>query len=181
MRWHAVDPVRLEREVAAMADMATDLDWNARLSRPEHDDGGGWSGVLPVWPFSRSAPAELDAFLDGERLEVVVLCLQAHPAVKPRVYPIEPQPDPRVRGFNDWHVAPDGSLCLSQRAYDWDGAEFTAELIPKAAGWFLEFLLLSRGHISEMTEVGIVEDDSLDHLITAQNAVTVTEQGYADD
>ncbi len=62
------------------------------------------------------------------------------------------------------------SLCLSKRAYDWDGSETAAQLVPKAAGWFLEYLLLDRGHLKTMTEVGIVADAQLDRMFTAAHA-----------
>lgn len=169
MRWFDAYPDRLAWEQAAMAAYPT-LEWDRQLSRPEYDDGGGWAGAVPEWPFERTRPPDLDAFLAGSRLTVAMVCLQAHPAVKPRVYPLAPEPDPRARTRNAWHVAGDGSLCLTQRAYDWDGSETAAHLIPKVAGWFLEFLLLARGHVERMTEVGIVTDDSLDHMFTAAYA-----------
>lgn len=169
MRWHEAHPDRLARELEAMS-AYPNLVWDKNLTRLGHDDSGGWAGLLPTWPFKRPGPPELEEFLAGATLEAVILCLQAHPAVKPRVYPTDPEPDLRVRTMNAWHVAGDGSLCLSQRAYDWDGSETAAELVPKAAGWFLEYLLLDRGHVDAMTEVGIVADDQLDHLFTAANA-----------
>lgn len=166
MRWFDAHPQRLAREHEAMAAYAS-MKWDEHLSRPDHDDGGGWTGVVPPWPFERPEPPELDAFLAGARLTAVVLCLQAHPAVKPRVYPVDPEPDPRIRTMNAWHLSGDGSLCLTQRAYDWDGSECAADLVPKAAGWFLEFLLVSRGHLDRMTEAGIAVHDELDHMFTA--------------
>lgn len=169
MRWFDVHPDRLTRELDAMSAYPT-LEWDASRTGSADDHGGCWSGLVPEWPFERPRPPDLDAFLAGAHLEAVIVCLQAHPAVKPRVYPIGPQPDPRVRTWNRWHVAGDGSLCLSQRAYDWDGSETAASLVPKAAGWFLEYLLLERGHVESMTEVGIVVDDSLDHLFTSAHA-----------
>jgi hypothetical protein len=169
VRWFEAHPDRLARELDAMSAYPA-LVWNENLTRVGHQDGGGWTGRLPSWPFQRPRPPELDAFLAGATLEAVILCLQAHPAVKPRIYPTDPEPDLGVRTMNAWHVAGDGSLCLSQRAYDWDGSETAAELVPKAAGWFLEYLLLDRGHVETMTEVGLVGDDALDHLFTAANA-----------
>lgn len=169
MRWFDAYPKRLDREHAAMSSYPT-LVWDGELTRPEYRDGGGWTGTLPEWPFERPRPHGLDSFLAGERLTVAIVCLQAHPAVKPRVYPLDPEPDPRVRTRNSWHLNGDGSLCLTQRAYDWDGSEAAADLVPKAAGWFLEFLLLRRGHVERMTEFGLVIDDSLDPMFTAAHA-----------
>lgn len=178
MRWFDAHPDRLGRELEEMS-AYPDLIWDENLTREGHQDGGGWAGALPAWPFERPRPPELDAFLAGETFEAVIVCLQGHPAVKPRVYPTNPEPDVGVRTMNAWHVAGDGSLCLSQRAYDWDGSETTAELVPKASGWFLEYLLLDRGLAEAMTEVGIVAGDLLDPLFTAANAQPRDPDGVA--
>ncbi len=87
--------------------------------------------------------------------------------VAPRFVPIDPEPDFRVRTMNAWHVNGDGSLCMFQNSTDWDPWSTAAELIPKASGWFLEYLLLTDRRIERMTETGIVRDASLDHLFFA--------------
>jgi hypothetical protein len=66
-------------------------------------------------------------------------------------------------------VLGDGGLCLLRETLDWTASEPAAELVRKAAGWFLEFLLLRDGLIEEMTADGIVNDDCLDHLLGARN------------
>lgn len=169
MRWYDAEPDRLQREVDAMASMASDLTWNPSLGHPKGPSGGGWEGIVPAWPFDRPAPDALGEFLDGQRLHVVIVCQQAHPAVIPAVYPVDPEPDVMYRTLNSWHVAGDGRLCLTQRAYDWIGDQPAAQLIPKAAGWLIEYLLVVRGHVDKMTEVGIAASGELDHLITALN------------
>lgn len=166
MRWFEAEPERLSRELEAMAEVAPELEWNADLTRPGWLDGGGWYGLAPRWPFDRPAPPELDAFLGGQRLEIAVICRQSHPAVEPIVYPLDPEPGLEYRTQHAWHVSGDGSLCLTQRAYDWTGDEMTAELVVKAAGWLVEYLLVSRGVRDDMTEVGIGVRGDLDHLIT---------------
>jgi hypothetical protein len=64
-----------------------------------------------------------------------------------------------------WHVNGDCSLCLMQAADDWDPSEAAADLVAKAAGWFVEYLLLEDGHIEKMSERGIYTDPSLDGVI----------------
>ena len=85
--------------------------------------------------------------------------------------PLDPQPDPMVRTQHAWHVNGDGTLCLLQTASDWDGTGTAAELVLKAAGWFLEYLLMEAGRIEQMSTAGIVNDDSWDDLLTATGDV----------
>lgn len=170
MRWFEAHADRLAEELEAMAAAAPDMTWDPELTRLAQGDGGGWTGTVPLWPFDRARPDELDAFVDGHRFELLVVCTQAHPAVQPRAYPLDPEPDLEWRTSHAWHFNGDRSLCLAQNAYDWDGAEPVAALIPKLSSWFLEYLLLSRGHIDTMTEHGIVEVDVHDHLLDADHA-----------
>ncbi len=67
--------------------------------------------------------------------------------------------------MRQWHVMGDGSLCLLQEVLEWTGRETIDQLVIKAAGWFLEFLLLREGVIDAMTEAGIATDNSIDHLL----------------
>jgi hypothetical protein len=99
-------------------------------------------------------------------MTIRVQYLPAYPMVPPVLYPLDPQVDFGVWTLHDWHVNGDGSLCLLQRASDWTGRSPAADLVVKAAGWFLEYLLLERKVRSSMTECGIVHDDSLDELFT---------------
>ena len=158
VRWPDAEPARFAAEQRAMRSAAPELSWD--------DDALTWTGVVPTWPFPRPRPAGLDEFLDGRRIVARVEYSQAFPMVAPRIVPLDPEPDPMVRTLHAWHVNGDGSLCLLQRASDWDGTGTAAELVMKAAGWFLEYLLMEEGRIERMTESGIVHDDSLDHLFT---------------
>ena len=162
--WAQAEPRRFAAELANMATAAPAMQWN--------EGRGCWEGTLPAWPFSRPAPEGLYGFLDGRRFEVRVEYSPAFPMVAPRFVPVDPEPDLFVRSQHDWHVNGDGSLCLLQSASDWDGTGCAAQLVAKAAAWFLEYLLMERGLIDKMTEVGIVNDDSRDRLFA-------TEQGRA--
>jgi hypothetical protein len=155
--WTAAEPSRFAAELQAVAAAAPDLAWD--------EGAGAWIGEAPEWPFSRPRPAGLEEFLGGRRLLLRVEYSQAFPMVAPRVVPLRPEPDPMVRTQHDWHVNGDGSLCLLQRASDWEGIGTAAELVVKASAWFLEYLLMEAGRIEHMSEAGLVNDDSLDHLL----------------
>lgn len=163
IRWFEADRDRWQRELAVMEAVAPELTWGEDL---EGTTGGGWTGLCPTWPFARPRPPELDAFLAGRRFRIEVRCSPAHPVVAPAVMPIDPEPDLRVRTAQAWHVMGDGSLCLLQETLDWSGSEPAAELVVKAAGWYLEYLLLEEGVIDRMTLGGIAEDAGLDHLLS---------------
>jgi hypothetical protein len=161
-RWVEAEPTRAAAEKAAMAATAPNLEWL--------DGGRGWEGVAPTWPFERPAPEALDDFLAGRRFRLRVEYLEGFPMAPPRVVPLDPEPDPAVRSQHDWHVNPDGTVCLFQSASDWTGIETAADLLVKSAGWFLEYLLLEAELIERMTESGIANDAIHDHLFTAANA-----------
>lgn len=160
LRWFDAEPARLAAEQAAMAAVAPELAWS------DTTPGGGWEGLAPVWPFPRPRPGGLDGFLAGRRLRLRVACSQAHPMAAPKLWPLDPEPEIAQRTVHDWHVNGDGSLCLLQTAAAWTGVELSAELVVKAAGWFIEYLLLTDGRIEEMTSAGIATDPCLDGLIT---------------
>jgi hypothetical protein len=80
---------------------------------------------------------------------------------------LEPQPDVTLRSFTQYHVLPNGGLCLLRDADQWDLFSRTSDLTLKASGWMIEFALFQRGKIPNMTVNGIVTDEQLDHLITA--------------
>ena len=162
MGWLEAEPAQVAVEKASMAEIAPELNWI------EDELTGGWRGVVPIWPFERPMPRGLEAFLAGRRLTVEVQYLQAHPMVEPKVWPLDPQPDPMHRSRHDWHVNGDGSLCMLQTASDWDGTGTAADLIVKAAGWFIEYLLMEGALIEKMTINGIAVDDSLDHLLVSE-------------
>jgi hypothetical protein len=145
------------RELEAMPAAAPQLAWT----------GESWSGELPVWPFERPEAPALNDYLGGRRMSVEVRYYESFPMVAPRFIPIDPVAPLSVRTMNRWHVAGDGSLCLFQNSTDWDPFCTAADLVPKAAGWFLEYLLMSDGVVDGMTTAGIAGDDSLDHLFAA--------------
>lgn len=156
--WLDAEPRRLLQEREAMSAVAPDLNWI-------EEAGGGWEGFAPVWPFERASPKGLGRLLAGRLFRIRVDYSHAFPMVEPTVWPLDPSPDPRYRTQAVWHVNPDGSLCLLQAASDWTGHETAADMVVKAAGWFLEYRLMEAGLIERMTETGIVNDDSLDHLL----------------
>ncbi len=142
-----------------MARIAPEMAWL------DLDGAGGWEGLAPAWPFERDAPPQLDAFLDGGRLRLLVAYFQAFPAVQPAVIPLHPMPPLKRRLLHRWHLNGDGSICVLQSADHWSGREAAAELVVKAAGWFIEYLLVDREVRAEMSENGIAADPSLDHLL----------------
>jgi hypothetical protein len=85
--------------------------------------------------------------------------------VEPKLFPLDPDPPRDRRIVHSWHLNGDGSLCLLQTADAWTGRETAADLVAKASGWFIEYLLRERGAIEAMTERGIHSDDSLDGKI----------------
>jgi len=99
------------------------------LERAEHDLERAWVGEVPIWPFDRPPPPDLEAFLDGERLRVKILYPQAFPMVAPIFYPVEPDPDPSTWTLHDWHLNGDGSLCLLQSVSAWRADGTAAETL----------------------------------------------------
>lgn len=155
--WLEAEPRRLALEREAMTPVAPELSWlGAR----------GWEGLLPLWPFPRPQPDGLEKFLSGRRFRVHVEYLESFPMTAPRIWPLDPDPPIGVRSMAEWHVNPDGSLCLLQSATAWDPISTAADLVPKAAGWFLEYLLMAEDAIDTMTESGIANEASLDHFFS---------------
>jgi hypothetical protein len=157
--WIEAEPARAEKERAAMASVAPELTWI------EDEAAGGWEGLVPVWPFDRPRPEGLDELLEGRRLRVRVRYSQAFPSVEPKLEPLDPEPPVVRRTVHDWHLNGDGTLCLLRTADLWTGRETAADLVVKASGWFIEYLLMESGAIESMTESGIHSDDSLDKVI----------------
>ena len=164
VRWCEAHPERWRREIEVMSDVAPELAWREDL---EDTTGGGWVGTAPQWPFERPRPPDLNAFLGGGAFRLEIRCSPAHPMAAPAFHPIDPVPDLFVRTYQAWHVMGDGSLCLMQSALDWTGRDLAAELVIKAAGWYLEFLLLRAERIEAMTVAGIATDGQLDRYFTA--------------
>lgn len=158
LSWFDDDPARLQRELDAMPAVAPALVWT----------GGHWAGELPLWPMERPEPATLREYVGDRRFRVEVHYFESFPMVAPRFIPIEPEPEIAVWTMHRWHVSGDGSLCLFQNFIDWDPSGTAADLVPKAAGWFLEYLLMEDGAIEHMTVNGIATNDSHDHLFVAR-------------
>jgi hypothetical protein len=142
-----------------MARTAPDLIWSGQ-------GAGSWTGLVPAWPFDRAAPAGLETFLTGRRLRALLTYGHAFPMTPPAVWPLDPEPSIEQRTQHAWHVNGDGSLCLIETIAAWTGRDPAAELIVKAAGWFIEHLLMSVGLITRMTSTGLGSDVSMDEVIT---------------
>src|SRR5262245_1284367 len=99
IRWWEAHPARLALELDAMAAVAPEVAWTDAAGRC---CGGGWEGLCPVWPFQRPQPLGLDNFLDARRFRIRVRLSPAHPLVSPIVYPLDPEPDIRVRTLQAW-------------------------------------------------------------------------------
>ena len=158
--WWQDEPIRLAAEQAAMTVAAPDLTW---LS---NEPSGGWQGTVPLWPFSRPQPPGLPALLCGRLLEVQIICGHAFPMVEPSVRPLSVEVPVQALGWTNWHVSPDGTLCLLQESAQWDPSGTAADLVPKISGWHIELWLMKGGHIEAMTEYGIAQDASFDELMT---------------
>jgi hypothetical protein len=158
--WWKAEPRRLSLELELISGAFPDLVWAA-------DGAGTLQGRLPLWPFDRPEPEGLRAFIGGEGLRVTAIFSQAYPMVPARVFPVEPEPDLEQRTQHKWHVNGDGSLCLLRAVSVWTPREGRVhDLLLKAAGWRVEYALLTAGRMGKMTETGIVTDDSLDHLLS---------------
>lgn len=164
-RWFDWDPGRLLRDVDELAVIAPDL--LRRTPEGGFLANGGWVGTLPLWPFDRPAPPNLDALLPNP-MSVVIAYPSAYPMLPPRVYPTEPQPAILEVSDTVWHVSPGGSLCLFQSDGMWDPSASIGDIVLKSAGWRIEYELMHRGAIERMTERGIVTDTHLDYLIVEQ-------------
>lgn len=164
LSWTETEPEVLRREQDAMAQHAPDMVWSPDVQARERTLLG-WRGEAPKWPAQRAEPRGLDQLMEGKRLALAVAYPEGFPMVEPILIPIDPEVPLDRRTLHDWHVMGDGSLCLSQRATDWQPGDTAGELVLKAAAWFIEYRLIEEGRREAMTERGLVNDDQLDHLI----------------
>lgn len=164
-RWFDWDPNRLRRDIDELASLAPSL------AHCEPDQqllaNGGWIGALPLWPFERTAPTNLESLLPRP-MSVIITYPSAYPMLPPIVYPTNPEPALEEVSDTVWHVAPGGSLCLFQSEGMWDPAASIKDIVLKSSGWRIEYELMHRGSIDRMTERGIVTDTRLDELIAEQ-------------
>jgi len=162
--WLEAEPEIVEREKLAMTEQAPDMQWQEDLWwRGERRVG--WVGEPPVWPAARSRPRGLSELLAGRRLKLAVFYPEAFPMVPPELLPIEPEVPIVRRTLQKWHVMGDGTLCLIQEADDWQPESSAAELVVKAAGWFIEYLLVEAEDLDEMSERGILSDPDMDEYV----------------
>ncbi|MFI9387746.1 hypothetical protein [Kutzneria sp. NPDC052558] len=130
------------------------------------EGAGRWQGRLPVWPFDRPAPPGVDILTDNLGLGLELRYNHAYPAAVPAVFPVDPEPDIHSRTQHRWHLLGDGSLCLLAQPAQWTCRDSVVELLLKAAGWRIEYALMTSDAIESMTENGIVADPQHDELIT---------------
>jgi len=86
----------------------------------------------------------------------------------PRLYPRDPRVPMERWTQQRWHVNGDGSLCLMQAADDWQPTDVSAALVCKAAGWFIEYLLVEQGDLASMAIRGIYASSEIDALLAAR-------------
>lgn len=148
-----------------MAAVAPDLEWVDGLSWYGRDSLFGWRGKAPMWASDRPKPLGVDELLDGRRLEIIVPYGEAFPIVPPALVPVDPDVPIEYRTMQAWHVNGDGSLCVMRSAADWSPRETAADLLVKASGWFIEYVLMERGAIDRMTVPGLHASPELDDVI----------------
>jgi hypothetical protein len=168
--WRAAEPERLKTEQEAMADACPQMLWDEPIRWPSGRIGAGWKGFAPAWGAQRTHPPGLQNLLQGRQLKLAVLYPEGFPMVPADLHPIEPDVPADRRTQHRWHVNGDGSLCLIQRAEDWQPSDTAADLVLKASGWFIEYLLVEGSDLDAMTKRGICSSDELDALITAKFA-----------
>lgn len=161
--WTDCEPARLlrdQREVRAFAPL---LEFHT--PSPDGWPHGGWTGLLPRWPFTRPQPQALDELLGKDELEVAVYYSAAYPMVPPTIHARFPAPTLEEETQSAWHVAPGGALCLLQSDAGWHPEASLTDLLAKACGWRIEYALMKAAVIDKMSVHGIVSDASHDHLI----------------
>ena len=163
--WAEVEPEVLKRERDEMERYAPDMVFADDLIWRDDRRALGWVGQAPAWGGDRDKPVGVDELLGGRRLRLIVVYTEAFPLVPARLLPTDPEVPPERRTMHKWHVNGDGSLCLMQSALDWSPSDTAADLVRKASGWFVEYLLVEAGKAESMTERGIFDDRSLDSAI----------------
>lgn len=165
--WTTAEAEHLDKERAEVMAIAPGLRWVTGLQVGWRDDLAGFQGPLPPWCAARPKPAGVDELLGGAQMVVQIAYREATPMVPPAIYPLDPDVPIERRTDHTWHVNSDGSLCLLQTAYLWVPGSTAAPLIVKATCWFIEYELMERGLITEMTEQGIAQDTAYDAIIAS--------------
>jgi hypothetical protein len=155
-------------ERTAMAAACPEMRWSKELQWPTGRVGSGWEGRAPAWRSERRQPVGVDKLLGARRLHLRVIYPEGFPMVPPDVFPIQPEVPPDRRTQHRWHVNGDGSLCLLRSAENWHPTATAADLVLKAAGWFIEYLLVDGDDLDAMTEYGVASSDELDALLAAK-------------
>jgi hypothetical protein len=163
--WTEAAPEIVERERRAMARHAPEMHWSEGLVWRGGRRAVGWTGKAPAWGADRPKPPGIDELLAERGLELLVVYPEAFPIVPASLFPVDPEPPLERRTLHRWHINGDGSLCLMQSADDWQLTDTAAELVRKASGWFIEYLLVEADKLDGMTERGIFEDESVDAII----------------
>ena len=57
---------------------------------------------------------------------------------------------------------------LGQRTEDWRPTDTAADLVLKASGWFIEYLLIENNDLEHMTDRGVGSSDEIDALLAAK-------------
>lgn len=156
--WLEAEPLTLQRERELMAKVAPGMDW-------VDVECGGWRGAAPEWPFPRTMPEGLRSITGGKCLELEVVCNQAFPVVPPSLFPLDPLPPLDRRVDHSWHLNGDGSLCLLRTPYDWVPGSSASDLVVKASGWFIEYVLREQGCLESMSEAGFHATSELDEVV----------------
>lgn len=159
--WTVVEAELVAREQQAMLEHAPDMSWRDVLVWRRWRMVG-WEGRAPAWGGDRPQPPGVEELLHGRRLELRIFYPEAFPAVPAILEPVDPEVPVERRTLNRWHVNGDGSLCLMQTADDWDLTDTAADLVRKASGWYIEYLLADAGKIEQMTQQGVLVDTVLD-------------------
>lgn len=169
--WHEAEAERLARDIEEIASFAPGLEFEPGPGDGPVSHHGRWYGQLPAWPMERPEPDGLAAVVPAG-VTVEIWYSAAYPMLPPAIYPVDPEPLLVERSQHDWHVAPDGSLCLLQTLASWDPRWSIVELLLRACGWRVEYALMNAGMVEGMTLCSIVDDASRDHLVTELAALS---------
>ncbi len=161
--WLQAEPGRVVAEREAMADRAPQMKWHG----PGENgfQSGGFEGEGPEWPIDRTQPEKLHKLTDGKRLRLRVELPQGFPAQPPRLVPLDPEPEIEERLNEAVHVNSDGSLCMIRHPSQWQTADLAVDLVEKASAWFIEYLAVHKGLITEMSSSGLFVSMDLDQRI----------------
>jgi hypothetical protein len=163
IRWLDAEPERVAAEREGMADRAPQMHWHGPGENGYQ--AGGFDGEAPEWPIDRPRPEKLHELTGGKCLRLRVELPQGFPAQPPRLVPLDPEPEIEERLNEAVHVNSDGSLCMIRHPSQWRTADLAVHLVEKASGWFIEYLAVRKGLITEMSRSGLFVSTDLDQRI----------------